>query len=278
MRLTGYALSASLLAVLLLGWGQAALAHSPFSGAGEEQLTALLTAAILAVFWAIYLRGAWLRPPGWSRGITFNVAAVIAVLALLGPLDDWAKTSTAMHMTQHMMLMVVIAPLWVLCRPLPQIIAGGGRPAATFWVPMLRLSSRPMWAAYLHGFMIWFWHLPYFYMLAVDNPWWHAIEHACFLVTAGIFWWAVLRFGKLGAGWALLALLLTLMHTGFLGAVLTFAREPLYGEARDLADQQLAGLIMWVLAAVPYLAASTWIGHRWFRQLDAGVRPVRDMG
>jgi putative membrane protein len=275
MRVAHRVLLAGLLALPLLGWSQPALAHSPFSGVAQEQLTALLTAALLAVFWAIYLRGAWSRPPGWSRAITFHVAAVFAVLALLGPLDDWAKTSTAMHMTQHMMLMVVIAPLWVLCRPLPQIVAGGGRPFAAIWMPMLRLSSRPLWAAYLHGFMIWFWHLPYFYMLAVDNPWWHAIEHACFLVTAGIFWWAVLRFGKLGAGWALLALLLTLMHTGFLGAVLTFAREPLYGEARDLQDQQLAGLIMWVLAAIPYLAASAWIGHRWFRQLESGVRPAR---
>jgi putative membrane protein len=267
-------LSAGLLAALLFGWAQPAFAHSPFSGEAQEQLTAILTAIVLALFWGVYLRGAWLRPPGLARWVTFNLTAVLAVLALLGPLDDWAKASTAAHMTQHMMLMVVIAPLWVLCRPLAQIVAGGGRPAAAFWMPMLRLSSRPMWAAYLHGFMIWFWHLPYFYMLAVENPWWHAIEHACFLVSAGIFWWAILRFGKLGAGWALLALLLTLMHTGFLGAVLTFAQAPLYGEARDLEDQQLAGLIMWVLAAIPYMAASAWIGHRWFRQLDSGVRPV----
>lgn len=53
------------------------------------------------------------------------------------------------------------------------------------------------------------------------------------------------------APWALLALLFTLMHTGFLGAVLTFAESPLYGEARSLADQQLAGLIMWVVGSVP---------------------------
>jgi putative membrane protein len=66
-----------------------------------------------------------------------------------------------------------------------------------------------------------------------------------------------------------------LMHTGFLGAVLTFARAPLYGEARDLQDQQLAGLIMWVLAAIPYIIASAWIAHRWFRQLEAGAGGAR---
>jgi cytochrome c oxidase assembly factor CtaG len=57
------------------------------------------------------------------------------------------------------------------------------------------------------------------------------------------------------------------MHTGFLGALLTFAREPLYGEARDLQDQQLAGLIMWVVGAIPYLIAAGWCGLRWYRQM-----------
>jgi putative membrane protein len=271
--LKGLAGLAGLLA--LLAFSPAAFAHSPFAGENQEQLSALLTAALLAAFWAMYLLGAWRRPPTWPEALAFQVAGLLAVFALLGPLDDWAKTSSAMHMTQHMLLIVVIAPLWVLSRPLPQIIAGGGRPAALVWRPMLRLAGHPLWAAYLHGAVIWFWHLPYFYMLAVEDPWWHAFEHACFLVTAGIFWWAVLRSGRQVAPWAFLALLLTLMHTGFLGAVLTFARAPLYGEARNLEDQQLAGLIMWVLAAIPYLLASTWIGHRWFRQLDADPGAAR---
>jgi cytochrome c oxidase assembly factor CtaG len=132
---------------------------------------------------------------------------------------------------------------------------------------MLCLSRHPLLAAYLHGAVIWFWHTPHFYMLAVRNPWWHIVEHACFLVTAGLFWWALLNANTRRLPWALLALLLTLMHTGILGALLTFARAPLYGEVRDLADQQLAGLIMWVLGAIPYIGASAWLGHRWYRQI-----------
>jgi putative membrane protein len=271
-----YSLMRSLAGIAgLLGFSMPAAAHSPFSGAGQEQLSAALSAIVLATFWGMYLRGAWRRPPRHRDAVLFHAVALLAAAALLGPLDDLAKTSTAMHMTQHMLLMVVIAPLWVLARPLPQIVAGGGRAAAVVWRPMLRLSGYPMWAAYLHGAAIWFWHVPYFYMLAVENPWWHTIEHAFFLLTAGVFWWAVLRAGQRTAPWALLAVLLTLMHTGFLGAVLTFARAPLYGEARDLQDQQLAGLIMWVLAAIPYIIASAWIAHRWFRQLEAGAGGAR---
>jgi cytochrome c oxidase assembly factor CtaG len=76
-----------------------------------------------------------------------------------------------------------------------------------------------------------------------------------------------LRAGQARTLWALAALLFTLMHTGFLGALLTFARDPLYAETRDLQDQQLAGLIMWVAGAVPYLIASAWMGHRWFQRI-----------
>jgi putative membrane protein len=93
------------------------------------------------------------------------------------------------------------------------------------------------------------------------------VEHAFFLVTAGLFWWAVLNTSPRHSGWALLAVLFTLMHTGFLGAVLTFAQQPLYGSTRPLADQQLAGLIMWVVGAIPYMMAAMWIGYRWYLQL-----------
>jgi putative membrane protein len=258
---------ALLVGAVLLGGFASALAHGPFTGEGQERAAGLATALLLALYWGAYTRGAWLRPVAYRPAIAFHGTAVLCAVVLLGPLDVWAKTSTAAHMAQHMLLMVVIAPLWVLCRPLPQIVAGSGRPGALLCVPMLRLARHPLWAAYLHGALIWFWHLPYFYMLAVAEPWWHALEHACFLVSAGIFWWAVLSASKRNAPWALLALLLTLMHTGFLGAVLTFAHAPLYGEARSLQDQQLAGLIMWVLGGVPYLVASAWIGHRWYGQL-----------
>lgn len=244
-----------------------AAAHNPLTNSGAEQWAAWSSALVLGVFWLCYLWGGRRDPASWPRMLCFHATTGLAVLALLGPLDHWAETSTAAHMVQHMLLMVVIAPLWVLCRPLPQLAAASGRIAARSGYSLLRLSAHPVICAYLHGLVIWFWHLPYFYMLAVEDPWWHIIEHAGFLLTAGLFWWSVLNASLRRAPWALFALLFTLMHTGFLGALLTFARDPLYGEARDLVDQQLAGLIMWVLGAIPYITASAWLGHRWYRQM-----------
>lgn len=261
MRLSGAA------ALLLLGYSAPALAHDLLSGGTHERLAGLCTALLLLAFWGSYAVGSHRHPPGALRAAIFHGTMVFAVLVLMGPLDEWAKTGSAAHMTQHMLLMAVIAPLWVLSRPLPQIAAGSGRIGATIWRPLLKLTRHPLWAVNLHGAIVWFWHLPLFYMVATASPWWHALEHACFLISAAVFWWAVLRASSARTPWALLALLLILMYTGFLGAVLTFAGTPLYAEARSLQDQQLAGLVMWVPGAMPYLAAAAWLSWRWYRRM-----------
>lgn len=261
---------------LLVGASPMALAHNPLTSTGESQLAAICSSAVLAGFWFLYVLGSWRKPPARYLAICFHATTLLCVIAILGPLDEWAKTSSAAHMSQHMLLMVVIAPLWVISRPLPQIIAASGRVVAWIWRPMLYLTGFPMLTAYLQGAVIWFWHMPHFYMLAVENVWWHALEHLCFILAAGIFWWAILKGSRRNMHWAMFALLFTLMHTGFLGALLTFARAPWYGEARSLEDQQLAGLIMWVVGAIPYLLASLWIGLRWVKSWQGKMGKVSD--
>src|SRR5690606_11933601 len=198
--------------VALLAWVAPAWAHDPFAAGAQEQWAALLSALVLLVFWAAYTLGAWCLPPARSSVLLFQGTTLLCVLTVLGPLDSWAETSAAAHMTQHMLMMVVIAPLWVLCRPAPQLLSVGGRVLAWCWKLMLHLVRHPMATAYVHGAVIWFWHTPVFYRLALDNPWWHGLEHACFLVTAGFFWWAILSGSRRRTPWALLALLFTLMH------------------------------------------------------------------
>lgn len=263
---SGCGRAAGLLALLLLP--ASGVAHSPFAGDRQEQVAATLSAALLGVLWLVWWRGARRQPPGARRWWLFQSAVVVCLLATLGPLDDLAETSTAVHMVQHMLFMVVIAPLWVLSKPLPQMVAGGGRWLLPVAAPLLRLARYPAWMACLHGLVIWFWHIPFFYLLALENPWWHIIEHAMFLVSAGLFWWAVLYGPERRRSMALMALLLTLMHTGFLGAILTFSGVSLYGEERALGSQQLAGLIMWVPGAVPYIGAALWLAWRWSQALE----------
>ena len=70
------------------------------------------------------------------------------------------------------------------------------------------------------------------------------------------------------------------MQMGLLGALITFAGQPLYAPhffttepwgLSALEDQQVAGLIMWAPSAGLYLAAALAIAGRWFANEDRGV-------
>ena len=76
---------------------------------------------------------------------------------------------------------------------------------------------------------------------------------------------------------ALSGLLGSIIQMGMLGALLTFAGQPLYEPhmtttlpygLTPLADQQLAGLLMWVPAALPYLAVALLIAWRQFGTVE----------
>ena len=238
-------------------------AHGLFDHGLVERLPLWLTGLLMLAAWALYLLGCRRVPPRRADAACFHLALLLAVVAIFGPLDDWAETSAAWHMTQHMLFILVIGPLAAAARPLPQWRSVLGRAGQSLWNPLLRSARHPGALALLHGAVIWVWHVPRLYQLALDNLWWHAIEHACFLLSAWLFWWAVLRAPPRQAPQALLAVLLTLMHTGLLGALLTFAPVSFYGDARSLADQQLAGLLMWVPGGVLYLLGAGWVAWRW---------------
>lgn len=81
-------------------------------------------------------------------------------------------------------------------------------------------------------------------------------------------------------GPALLALAGTIGQMGLLAALIVFASRPLYAVhfastepwgLSPLADQQLAGLLMWVPAIVPYLGVGVWLAWSSLRPLE----PVR---
>jgi putative membrane protein len=126
--------------------------------------------------------------------------------------------------------------------------------------------SRPAPAAILHAVALWVWHAPTLFDAALERDWLHWLEHLSFFATALLFWRGVLRarLRRETAPGALAACFLTLLHGGFLGALITFAQRPLFAfrperlEAWGLTpldDQQLAGLIMWVPMGVVYMVA-----------------------
>lgn len=255
-------LRSGVLALLGAAWPVAGSSH-PVQGAGIDQAPVWLTQALFVLAWFAYAIGAARQRPRVGPRLALHSAMFMTGLALFGPLDELAERSVAWHMAQHMLLIVVVAPLLVLARPLPQWRAVLGDRADTFWRFMHRLSRRPMRCALLHAAAIWFWHAPGPYIAAVESPLWHVLEHASFLFSGWLFWWSVLRPGRTGALPAGGALLFTVMHTGLLGALLSFSKVPLYSPALSaLADQQLAGLLMWVPGGLVYLLAAVWAAWR----------------
>lgn len=236
-----------------------------------------------AVWYALGVRAVW-ASAGAGHGVTRLQAAAFAAgtlslcIALLSPLDAAAEALFSFHMMQHLLLIVVAAPLWVLGAPLlPSLWAlpvKARRRLATWWNARRALritvaalvAPAPVFIA--HSAALWFWHFPGPYQAALRDPAIHALEHAAFFGTALLFWWEVIQpAGRRRVSYTTALILLggVMVQGSALGAVLMFARHPWYPAhgpgARAwgvtlMADQQAAGLIMWVPAGLVYVVAA----------------------
>jgi putative membrane protein len=237
--------------------------------------------AVSAALYALGLARLW-HHAGALRGISGRQAAAftagwtVLVLALVSPLDELGAHLFSAHMVQHESLMVAAAPLLVIGRPLAawawafspaqrQAIGRGLR--VRWWTSAWALLTDPLAAWALHALALWLWHVPRFFDAALANEGWHALQHASFLGTALLFWWAVLgrdARSRQNSGFALAYLFTTMLHTSALGALLTLAPTPWYeGYATTTAlfgldpveDQQLGGLVMWIPGGFAYVVA-----------------------
>jgi putative membrane protein len=207
-----------------------------------------------------------------------RLAAVAALAVTLGPpLHAAAEQSFAAHMAQHELLMLLAAPLIALGWPAPPLL--GLVPVGLRRRALGTAGARRAWAAItsttgawlLQAVAIWAWHVPVLFDAAVGNEIVHGIEHASFTAAAVLFWSTMLRPRAGGYGAAVASAFTTALHTGALGALLTFMPRPLYSVYAGpgaLADQQLAGVIMWVPAGAVFVALGVALGAAWLRESE----------
>jgi len=227
--------------------------------------------------------------------VAFAAGWVTTAIALVSPLDAAGGALFSAHMVQHELLMIVAAPLLVFGSPMLAFLWTLG-PAARR-ATMHTLRQRPLvtiWSALtapavvwlLHGIALWLWHLPALYDAAIASEAIHALEHACFFVSAGLFWWGITRgrYGRLGYGSAVLYVFATAMHSGLLGAALTLSPRVWYPAhaattaawgLSPLEDQQLAGLIMWIPASLIFIAMGLYYFALWLKESDRRVAAAR---
>lgn len=283
----------ALAALVGAGWPTLASAHG--LGASPDAQTAwglliwILLVAAATVHGCGVLRLVAARSPArrmGSRPLAFRAGLLTLAAALLWPVEQAADASFAGHMVQHMLLVVVAAPLLVAARPLDALLAGLPRAlqrAGANGAAVLAPSSRPRalaLATATHGLLMWGWHAPAAFEGALASEAIHVAEHATMLGSAVWFWWVIERASRNPRNilLALICVFITLVHTGMLGGLITFAPRPLYAYYAALlvdpvADQQLAGLIMWVPAGLAYLGAGLWLLTRLMHLSQQTVPP-----
>lgn len=245
----------------------------------------LLNLSLLGWGYARGLAALWGKA-GAGRGVSrFRAVAYFASLgvlfvALISPLDPLSEELSSAHMAQHMLLMVVAAPLFILGSPALVLTWGlpqPWRPAAGRWrrrldLPLFRRAV-PAWL--LYAVTLWSWHLPALYHAALRQPLVHDAQHLSFFAASCLFWRVVLDpLGKqrLHALAAVFFLFTTALHASLLGIFMTLAPQPWYADyagrtsvwgLTPLEDQQLAGAIMWAPGCVVYPAAAAALFGIW---------------
>ncbi len=237
---------------------------------------------------------------GVGRGIQrwralLGVGAFLVLgVALISPLEALSGLLFSAHMVQHLLIMIVAAPLLVLSLP---VVAGlwalptsARKAVAQGWLRAKALRNvvhtltNPVLAWTLFVATFWVWHTPGLYEAALRSNVVHGLEHLTFLATSLLFWWTLLQpvgHRRLGRGAAILYLFAASLQGGALGALITFSPTPWYGAyARTtealgrsaLGDQQLAGLLMWLPLGTLFTVLAGIFFLLWLRDVEARMQ------
>lgn len=199
-------------------------------------------------------RGGHGRAPAW-RLCCFFGALLLLLAALVSPLDTLAEQLFLMHMVQHVLLLDLV-PILAIVSLTRTIMRPATRRLQAFEVRLGPLAH-PVFAVLAYVGVIWAWHLPALYDLALRHSGVHVLEHLSFLAVGSLYWWHLLspiraRVGLRGMA-PVVYMASTKLLVGALGMGLAFAPSALYAfyehRARvwgisAVTDQALAGLIM----------------------------------
>lgn len=208
------------------------------------------------------------------RVASFLAAVLVLFLALNGPLHNLSDNYLfSAHMAQHLLLTLVFPPL-LLYGCTAEVVRPLLRPG---WVLALgRVVTRPLVAASMFTAPIVIWHVPALYEAALRNHNLHILQHLVFLATAVVMWWPVLspvpELPRVPHLVQMLYLFLLGIPMSITGALITLSDSvlyPFYAAAPRVAglspldDQQIGGLLMWVLGGLMLWIVVSVIWFRW---------------
>lgn len=249
-----------------------------------------MTLALFAIA-VLYFRG-WYRlrktlPKLISiwRLAAFAGGIVTLLVVMESPLAELDEQLLTAHMVQHLLLMIVAAPLllrgapsFTLLHGLPRRFVRGSLGPVLRWRALHRLGeicTHPVFCLLTASMVVIGWHVPAAFDLALHSHVWHQIEHAWFLTAGLLFWWPVIQPWPSvdePPHWPVpLYLFVATLPCDALSAFLVFcghvvyrpylSTDGLFGLA-PLQDQEIAGALMWVTVTIAYLIPAVWITAR----------------
>ena len=247
--------------------------------------TVVIGVLILCVLYGLGWRRARARgvshAPGYGRLSLFAVSQVLVVIALLSPIDSLGDQDLlVMHMVQHLILLdlvpitMILSLNKVLLRPITRRVQTIERNAG--------FLATPVFAVLAYIGVMYVWHVPAAYDLALHHEWIHACEHLSFSVAGFLYWWHVLspiRARRRLTGLGPLAYMSTAkVAIGGLGIALAFlpriiypfyAHLPHYWGLTPLEDQSMAGLVMALEQSLVMGVALVYLVYRMFDEAEA---------
>jgi cytochrome c oxidase assembly factor CtaG len=236
------------------------------------------------------------RPSGLQIA-SFFAGLVTIVIALDSPIDDYADVLFWVHMLQHVLLLTVAPPLFLLGRPWPTMwraLPLGPRTGVARalvgarWTAPVRALARPVPAWILFNATVIGWHIPSAYDATLTSGVAHALEHAMFFFTGLLFWarvidpgplrprlvWPVriaFTVGAMVVGWVLAITLVVVPHALYHYYVALQTRP---GGITAMEDQQIAAGIMWVPGSIAYTITFLIGFYRWLEPDKTTATPT----
>jgi cytochrome c oxidase assembly factor CtaG len=224
------------------------------------------------------------RPVDRRRTAAWIAGIAVILFALDSGIARYDTTLFSVHMVQHMLLTMVAPPLLLLAGPITLLLQASSPATRRRWVlpflhaRVIRLLAFPVVAWILFAAVMWGTHFSPLFDASLETPPLHYLEHALYLGSASLFWWPVI--GPDPAPWRMppavrpLYVGLQMTQNTFLAVAIYAAPAALYHHyvttirswgPTPLADQQLAGGIMWLGGDIAFLGEVMLLVFAWMR-------------
>ena len=244
--------------------------------------------AVAVAWWLWAVRRVDAAHPGnpvpHRRTVAFLAGMIALAFAVSSGIGRYDTALFSVHMVQHVLLMLVAAPLVALAAPITLVLRLATPGTRRRWIlpilhsRLLRFMAHPVTAWLMFAAMMWAVHFSPLFNASLEDPIIHDIEHALFLTGALLFWWPAVALDP--APWRMshpvrVGYLFTQMtQNTFLAVVILNAGAALYPHYATLAgpwgidaldDQRLAAGIMWIVGDAIFLTAILAVVAGWMR-------------